>query len=293
MSNSIEFREVQANGFTFRCRTCGMDQQGELIVFLHGYPETSITWEPAMQALAAKGYRCFAPNQRGYSPGARPKGVENYTQRKLASDVIAMVDAIGGDKKFHLVGHDWGANMGWVICTLYPERLQTYTAFSTPHTKDYISVVLNDPKQRQMSQYIFNYLEDDKPEDYLAENDFAKLRNAYKGFPQRTIDEYIALFSDREARTATINWYRAKYRQAVGQAFYDEPIAFDDIFLPVLFMWGNQDAYTSRAGVEASHKNMKGYYKFVEIDGGHWLMEFNADQCVKELTEHIQKFPIQ
>ena len=54
MSNSIEFKEVQANGFTFQCRTCGLDQQGELVVFLHGYPETSITWEPAMRALAEK-----------------------------------------------------------------------------------------------------------------------------------------------------------------------------------------------------------------------------------------------
>ncbi len=292
MANDIQIREFQANGFTFRCRTCGLEQQGELVVFLHGYPETSITWEPAMRAFAEKGYRCLAPNQRGYSPGARPEGLENYTHRKLASDVIALVDQVNGGKKFHLVGHDWGSNVGWIVVTLYPERVQSYTALSTPHTKEYLQMQIHDPVQHQRSQYIFNYLEADKPEEAIAANNFERFRKLFEGFPQATLDEYLTTFAEKSARTAAINWYRAKYKQALGQVYFEEPVPYGDVELPVLFIWGKKDLYTAPVGVEAGHKYMKGYYRFIQIDAGHWLMEFNTDFCVKQMLEHVASFPI-
>ena len=52
MGTEIKMDTIAANGFTFTCRTCGMDNTGELILFLHGFPESSIMWVKLMRQLA-------------------------------------------------------------------------------------------------------------------------------------------------------------------------------------------------------------------------------------------------
>jgi len=96
-------------------------------ILLHGFPETSIMWAGLMERLGEEGYRCFAPDQRGYSPGARPGTVEDYQYRKLVSDVMAQADALGY-ARFHLIGHDWGSAIGWVIL----QRIRTACAVGRP-----------------------------------------------------------------------------------------------------------------------------------------------------------------
>src|SRR5688572_32935269 len=98
---SIEIRSVTAGSFEFRCRVAGAG--GEPVILLHGLPETSAQWSALMLELAGAGYRCLAPDQRGYSPGARPAEVDEYSLDKLASDVVALADAHGFER-FHLVG---------------------------------------------------------------------------------------------------------------------------------------------------------------------------------------------
>ena len=85
---AISIRDIAANGMTFRCREAG-PKGGEPVILLHGFPETSHMWLPLLERLENEGYRCLAPDQRGYSPGARPEGIENYRYENMASDVIA------------------------------------------------------------------------------------------------------------------------------------------------------------------------------------------------------------
>src|SRR4030042_6205536 len=95
-------REIAARGMTFHCRLAGMENpSSEPVILLRGFPETSAMWADLMAKLAEDRYRCFAPDQRGYSPGARPEVAEAYTYPELASDVIALADAVGF-KRFHL-----------------------------------------------------------------------------------------------------------------------------------------------------------------------------------------------
>lgn len=128
----IEIQKIPANGLTFRCRLCGMENQGEPVIFLHGFPETSHLWERILRSFADAGYRCLAFDQRGYSPGARPEGIDRYRINAIASDAIALADGLGWPK-FHLVGHDWGSGCGWTIAQLYPERVASWSALSIPH----------------------------------------------------------------------------------------------------------------------------------------------------------------
>ena len=285
MKNQVTKTSVKLSGMEFTCRTAGMDQDGELVIFLHGFPESSIIWEKTMIKLADLGYRCFAPDQRGYSDGARPVGYENYSFRKLAGDVVGFADEAGCAHKFHLVGHDIGAALGWNVVTLYPQRVQSWTAMSVPHWPAYRWAMANDPEQKEKGAYVGHFLLPDVPEQILAANDYAALRQLWSGFDQRTIDDYMRIYSQPAARTAVVNWYRAIMQ-------IDEHIAYGDIETPTAFIWGSKDLAIGRAGVDKTREYMKGYYDFRELDAGHWLTEFNEPEVSDIIINHIEKFPI-
>ena len=79
----IQIEKINVGNLQFRCRTVG-ERQEEAIIFLHGFPETSIMWSGLMQDFAAQGYYCIAPDMRGYSEGACPTGKKNYTVTQLS-----------------------------------------------------------------------------------------------------------------------------------------------------------------------------------------------------------------
>jgi len=105
---------------------------GPVVVLLHGFPQFNTSWSTVIPRLTARGYRCVAPNQRGYSPGARPTRRRDYRTTELVGDVEALIDALGADR-VHLVGHDWGAALAWALAEELPERIATLTALSVPH----------------------------------------------------------------------------------------------------------------------------------------------------------------
>ena len=105
---------------------------GEAVILLHGFPETSFEWRHQLPLLAAAGYRVFAPSQRGTSPGARPAQVDAYGLLNYVSDVLALADAYDIDR-FHLVGHDVGALVAWGTAQFFGTRLASLTVVSVPH----------------------------------------------------------------------------------------------------------------------------------------------------------------
>ena len=151
--STIEILEVTANQMNFRCRACGMNNTGESVILLHGFPETSHMWESVLKFLASKGYRCLAPDQRGYSPDARPQDIDSYRIDQIASDIVALADAVRFEK-FHLVGHDWGAGCGWTLVQLYSDHIKTFSALSIPHLAAFRTAKNTDPEQKKQSWYM-------------------------------------------------------------------------------------------------------------------------------------------
>jgi pimeloyl-ACP methyl ester carboxylesterase len=139
---TVTICEIAANGLKFRCREAG--SAGEPVILLHGFPETSHMWIGLMERLASEGFRCLAPDQRGYSSGARPEGIEHYRYQDTASDVVALADAVGFSR-FHLVGQDWGAGCGWAAVDLYPGRILSWSALSVPHVAAFGTAIREDP----------------------------------------------------------------------------------------------------------------------------------------------------
>src|SRR5690349_7295349 len=126
---------VAVGDLTFDVRTDG-PEDGVPTLLLHGFPETSASWTAVVPRLTEAGLRIVAPDQRGYSPGARPEGVEHYAIDRLAADVVGVADAQGWDT-FHLVGHDWGAAVAWYVAAHHSDRLRSLTALSVPHLAAY------------------------------------------------------------------------------------------------------------------------------------------------------------
>ena len=127
MTRLLRYRH---DGLTFDVRDEG-PVDGDPVVLLHGFPERDTCWRDVAPLLHAQGLRTYAPDQRGYSPGARPPRRRDYTMHKLEADVVALIETIGAP--VHLVGHDWGANSGWLVATHRPDLVRTWTAVSVPH----------------------------------------------------------------------------------------------------------------------------------------------------------------
>ena len=145
---------IAANDMEFRARVRNLGGEGEGVILLHGWPQSSIAWEPLLESLAEAGYQVAAVDQRGYSPGARPDGMLNYSIASIVDDVFAIADALGFER-FHLAGHDWGAAAGWGAVMTRPERIRSWSALSIPHSVSFVKAVQSDPAQRKKSAYSF------------------------------------------------------------------------------------------------------------------------------------------
>lgn len=280
--SQIEIKELQANGMTFRCRVCGLENSGEPVILLHGFPETSHMWEGVLISLASRGYRCLAPDQRGYSPGARPKDIKSYRINEIASDVVALADAVGF-QKFHLVGHDWGSGCGWTVVELYPERVNSWSALSIPHVAAFSIAKKTDPDQKKRSWYMDFFQIPVLPETFFGFLVTGNPRSLWKLSSDEGVADYLSVFREFDGRRSTINWYRANK---------DFPIQYGNVSLPTILIWGNQDPAVGRAGVEMTKQYMKGEYSMLELDAGHALVQEKFERVNQEILNHIQQHPI-
>src|SRR5882672_1157051 len=146
---TIETRRIEtAPGLVFDVSVAGRDD-APLVLMLHGFCVSRYFWHNQMPALAA-GYFAMAPNQRGYSAGARPDPADfdNYRVDRLIGDALDIVAATGhGERRFHLVGHDWGGSLSWLIADRYPERLALLMMLSRPHPAAFACAMQADPEQ--------------------------------------------------------------------------------------------------------------------------------------------------
>lgn len=273
-----EHIEIDVDGMVFDALAAG-PTDGELVLLLHGFPQTSHAWRAQLEQLADSGYRAVAPDQRGYSPGARPSETEAYRSEHLYGDVLAMVDRLGADR-FHLVGHDWGGAVAWQVAGRSPERLRTLTVVSTPHPAAF-SRALSQPDQQQRSGYM-ELFRQEGAEDGMLANEATGLRMIYaaSGLTEAEAAPYLKALGTPEALGAALNWYRAADITLVE--------GLGSIKTPTLYVWSTDDAALGREAAEATGQFVDGPYRFVILEGvDHWIPEHAADQLGLVLMEHI------
>lgn len=273
---------IEANDYSFSVKIRG-SKQDTPIILLHGFPESSVMWEPLMSDLNNLGYYTIAPDQRGYSFGARPQAVNEYELSHLAKDVLSIADSLGIDQ-FHLIGHDWGSVVGWQIAADEPERLLSYTSLSVPHLTAFSRAYQEDSLQFKASSYIRNFQTKKIPEFLLAKNNYKMLKNIWREHPEKEIQSYLDLFSQKNALTSAINWYRANFKLIA------EGKDIGMIKVPVLFIWGKNDFALLRSGAEWTEDYVNDYYRFVELNASHWLIQESYEAVFNEITAHLEKF---
>lgn len=280
-ADSGQYR-LAANGLEFVLRVAGMQNTGQNLILLHGFPESSLMWQALLTQAAQAGYRVVAFDQRGYSPMARPKNVSDYQLAALSADVLAVADGVGFER-FHLVGHDWGAVVGWLTVMNNSQRVQTWTALSIPHIGTFFDAVINDPEQAKRSRYFSFFQRPYLPEFLLTIAGQRNLKKLLAALPQSHKEEYFAILAEPGALTAQLNWYRAMDVLAYAQQKTFER----DIYCPTLFIWGRNDGIIAESVIAKQTRFIKAAYKGLAFDTGHNLMQSKENQVIAAILEHI------
>ena len=277
--------KINIQDLVFDCRTAG-DTNNKLILLLHGFPESSYMWKKLMEDISKEGFYCVAPNLRGYSKDACPKGKKHYSIDKLAKDVVDIADALGRST-FHLVGHDWGAAIGWQVVHDYSDRILSWSGISVPHLQAFGKAIVNDPEQKKMSEYIRMFQFPFIPEMKIRKDNFKVFKMLWSESEPEEVEAYLDIFKHSKQLTAALNYYRSNYK-LLKKAAKEQILG--DIHVPTLFIWGKNDVAIGAYSVNEGHQYVKGDYEYLELDAGHWLIQTQYDSLKEHIIKHINKY---
>ena len=274
-------------GFTFDTSVAGTDS-APLVLLLHGFGVSRHLYDAQLPALAAAGFFAVAPNQRGYSPGARPDpaDVAQYDIELLIADALDLAAALGrGAGRFHLVGHDWGGSLAWEIAARHPERLGSLTMLSRPHPLAFARALREDPGQPHRSRHHKAFLEPGAAASLLAEDaQWLRTRHAAQGVPPAATEKHLSVIGNPEAMEAALAWYRAR-------GTVHRPIG--PIEVPTLFLWGDADDTVGRMAAEGTRDFIAAPYRFEVLPGvGHYAPDQVPEQVNALLLGHLAAHPV-
>jgi pimeloyl-ACP methyl ester carboxylesterase len=281
----MDVRKIKtAPGLEFDCSLAG-SPDGAPVLLLHGFGVSRHFWDRQVPALADAGYFAIAPNQRGYSPGARPdpKDLDAYHIDRLVGDALDIVAAAGhGGRRFHLVGHDWGGSLSWIIAARYPDRLCSLTMLSRPHPASFLrALALPDGEQKRRSGHHKAFLEPDAVPKLLANNcEWLRSRHMRQGMPEAATDAHMSVLGNEAALEAALAWYRSSGpRQPLGA-----------IQVPTLYIWGDADDTVGRVAAEGTGEFIDAPYYFEVLAGvGHYAADQVPDKVNALLLAHLRR----
>ncbi len=318
----ITLRFIDSNGIRLRIAEAGSDNDGPLVLFAHGWPESWYSWRHQLLALAAEGYRVVAPDMRGYGSSDAPLDVEAYKVTEIAADLVGVLDALGEEQAV-LVGHDWGAIVSWQTVLLHPQRFRALVAMSVPYggrpprspmddwraafgENFYYILYHNEPGGLAEAEYDADpygllsrlYLSPDSPREPKLINDpkasaggWIGRLGAAKGLPawlrQQDLDYVVGEFQ-RAGFRGGVNYYRNFQRNWE----LTKGVGSDTITMPTLFIAGSEDMVIAHASAErlggAMSKiasDFRGVKLFPGI--GHWVQQEAPEATNAALIEFL------
>ena len=270
-------REFANDGLTFAVTDEG-PLDGDVVVLLHGFPQTSTSWRAVCERLHAGGHRTLTFDQRGYAPTARPRGRRAYRMSRLVADVAALVEATGAP--VHLVGHDWGAAVAWSTAAGRPDLVRTLTAVSVPHPRAFLGSM---PISSQIlrSYYIGLFQLPWLPEFACRRPRLLARMLGGTGMTPEQIATVRTEVVDGGALTPSLNWYRAI---AFASPRYARRVA-----APTTYAWTTGDTALSRRGATMCARNVTGPYRFEIADGSHWMPEEQPDLLADLIADRVSR----
>lgn len=274
MWTGVERREIAANGIRFELAEAGSGPR--LALLLHGFPETAWSWRLQIPLLARLGYRVWAPNLRGYGQTDSPIEVKDYAIEILVDDVAGLI-AASGAQDVTLIGHDWGAMVGWFVAMRRESLIRRLVIMNVPHPACMARELGRFSRQLLRSWYVFMIQIPYLPEWLLTRNNAQAVVDAIRNMAvdkSRFGDDVLEPYRQNALRpggmTAMLNYYRAMVSGGGGAR--QANLGFPTIEVPTLFIWGTEDAaldMTTTRGLEAyvrhlTRRDLPGVSHFVQ-----------------------------
>ena len=248
------------------CYEAAGPKSGPLVILLHGFPEYRGAWASQARMLAGAGFQVVLPDQRGYGLSSKPDGIAAYDLDLLAEDVLGLARHLGHDR-FDLVGHDWGASVGWWLATRQPQALRRLVVVNAPHPVVWREAMSANFRQWLKSLYVRIMRLPSLPERMVAARDFGALRDALApaGLSAAALEGYREAWRQPGALTGMINWYRAFLAKRLPRS------ASLTVTVPTLVIWGDRDPYGLPALADASAR-LCAEVQVVHIpEATHWV----------------------
>jgi pimeloyl-ACP methyl ester carboxylesterase len=245
--------EVEANGLTFSVVDAGT---GPGVLLLHGFPDSHRLWRHQVPALVAAGFRVIAPDLRGFGESSRPEGVEAYAMGHIVEDVRGILRALGVPLA-HVVGHDWGAGVAWVLAMTNPQLVDRLVAISVGHPAAFSRQTM---EQAEKSWYMLLFQFPGIAERLLPKDGWRWLREWTRDGAD--VERYVADLSRPGALTAGLNWYRANIPP--DRVLMDPP-PFPPVDKRVLGIWGEHDPFLTEGQMTASADQVSGSWRYERV----------------------------
>jgi pimeloyl-ACP methyl ester carboxylesterase len=240
----------------------GGDPSGPPVLFLHGWPDSHEMWRNQLVALGEAGFRTVAPDLRGFGDSDKPADVEAYGMFELMGDVAGLLDALDIPRA-HVVAHDWGSGLAWVLAAFLPDRVDHLVALSVGHPRSFGNAGF---EQLEKSWYMLLFQFAGVAEQWLSMDDWANFK-AWADHPDH--DAVTARLADPAAVTAGLNWYRANVPPT---RLVTEPFEFPPIVAPTMAVWSDRDIFLVEAGVVNSKEHVSGPFRYERVANcGHWI----------------------
>ncbi len=251
-------RRVESGGTGIGYEVTG---EGRPVILLHGFPDSGRLWRHQVPALAEAGFQVIVPDLRGYGRSGKPADVEAYSLLLLAGDVQAVL----GDLEIgraHVVGHDWGAALGWVLAAFAPASVDHLAVMSVGHPATFRRTM----RQREKSWYMLLFQFPGVAERWLSQDGWANFR-AWARHPDA--DQVIADLEANGSLTPGLNWYRANLPP---ESWVEPPLQFPPVQAPTMGIWSTGDVALTEVQMTDSARSVTGPWRYERLDGpGHWM----------------------
>ncbi|TMF27612.1 MAG: alpha/beta hydrolase [Chloroflexi bacterium] len=268
---------IEANGLQFYVRDEG---SGTPVILLHGFPDTGDLWRKQVPALVQQGFRAIVPDMRGRGRSSKPDAVSDYRLSSIVRDVTGILDTLRIERA-HVVGHDWGAGVAWLVAALAPERVDRLVAISVGAPGAAARPTL---EAFQKGWYRLLFLFEGVAEEVIQRDDWYLFRLFLAG--AQDTDAYVKTLSEPGALTPALNWYRANLpvQALFGRTGGPQlPMVKAD----TLGIWSAGDLYLTEEAMTRSEQRVQGRWRYEQLGGSHWVPIDQPDRLNRLLLEFL------
>lgn len=275
---------------------------GEPLLLLHGWPDSARSWDKVSPLLHGAGYRTLAPYLRGYCSstfrdplvGRKPKRTGQPVA--FAQDIIDLADRLQL-KRFHFIGHDWGARAGYALAALYPERLKSLVAISVPFQPG----KAEPPEFPQAHAYWYQWLLCTQPGEKKFRADPIAFGQAQwdawspKGwYTQEEFDTAKKSWKGKDFQDVVLHSYRSRWGHADLDPMYDrQQAAFQSthaLDVPTLLLHGRNDSCVLAETTEGADRYFTAVYRRIFLNGvGHFPQRENPKDTAAAIVYHVRQ----